>query len=354
MQLNSIHYTQFIPNSHIEYTLQISAAYGIDIDKYESISVQNTIPPFCGRRPSVCTTLLNKYPLFQKGVINIYTDGSKSDAGTGSAFVVFRPNMLLEHGQNRLGIGNSVYQAELVAIKNSLIHLFTLPVRECFSKINIYSDSLSSLNSIDDCESKNETVKEIQKYIRFFSKFTEVHLAWCKGHNKILGNELADYFAKDSVSNPLISSEDIPLPISHLKETIRKKSKFLLTERWEQSENGRLTHDFIPRETPNHVYESNSHKMTQVLTGHCRLKFYLSSIGKSLNPVCDCGLAIETVPHYLFYCPLENENRTNSLIKACFQLGLSFPPNPAVLISNKVLYSSLQSFLSRSSRLNFS
>ena len=124
-----IHYSQFIPNSHIEYTLQISAAYGIDIDKYESISVQNTIPPYCRRKPSVCTTLLNKYPLFQKGVINIYTDGSKSDAGTGSAFVVFRPNMLLEHGQNRLGIGNSVYQAELVAIKNSLIHLFKYPSR---------------------------------------------------------------------------------------------------------------------------------------------------------------------------------------------------------------------------------
>ena len=348
------HYTQFIPNSHIEYTLQIAAAYGIDIAKYESTSLQNTIPPYCREKASVSTTLLNEYPLFQKSVLNIYTDGSKSDAGTGCAFVVFRPNMLLEHGQARLGIGNSVYQAELVAIRNSLIHLFTLPIRECFSKINIYSDSLSSLNSIDDCEPKNSLVKEIQKYIRFFSKFTEVHLAWCKGHVKILGNELADYFAKDAVSNPLIPSEELSLPISHLKDTIRKKSKSMLTERWEQSENGRLTHDFIPSETPQHVYENNSHKMTQILTGHCRLNFYLNSIGKSLNPVCDCGLAIETVPHYLFYCPLENENRANTLIKTCFQLGLSFPPNPAALISNKVLYCSLQFFLSRSSRLNFS
>lgn len=253
-----------------------------------------------------------------------------------------------------LFLWNSVYQAELVAIRNSLIHLFTLPIRECFSKINIYSDSLSSLNSIDDCEPRNSLVKEIHKYIRFFSKFTEVQLAWCKGHVKILGNELADYFAKDAVSNPLTPTEELSLPISHLKDTIRKKSKSMLTKRWEQSENGRITHDFIPSETPQHVYENNSHKMTQILTGHCRLKFFLNSIGKSLNPVCDCGLAIETVPHYLFYCPFENENRANTLIKTCFQLGLSFPPNPAALISNKVLYCSLQSFLSRSSRLNFS
>ena len=94
-------------------------------------------------------------------------------------------------------------------------------------------------------------------------------------------------------------------------------------------------------------------KMTQTITGHSRLNFYLSSIGKSVNPVCACEKFIETVSHYLFRCEIESENRADTLIKSCFQEGIQFPPKPELLISNKTLFKSLQTFLNRSSRLDF-
>ena len=80
---------------------------------------------------------------------------------------------------------------------------------------------------------------------------------------------------------------------------------------------------------------------------------YLNYIGVKKDPVCLCGEYLETVDHYLFVCELETINRTNTLIKTCFSLGIDFPPNKNILIDNMILFSSLCSFLSSSKRLDF-
>ena len=90
-----------------------------------------------------------------------------------------------------------------------------------------------------------------------------------------------------------------------------------------------------------------------MVTGHCKLNLYLSIIGKSINPVCECGKAIDTVANYLFNYTLEGENRMNTITKACFSQSIPFPPNPASLVNNIVLVKSLQLFLKNSSHLDF-
>ena len=139
--------------------------------------------------------------------------------------VHFHSSTIIDHVQCKLGGNNSVYQAELLAIRNSLKDLFTLPIHDCFCQINIFSDQVSSLKSIKDCEAKNDIARDIQNYIEFFSLFTDVCFTWCKGHNNILGKEIFDFFAKDSVTNPKCTMQEQLLPISQLKKYRQNKIK---------------------------------------------------------------------------------------------------------------------------------
>ena len=182
-----------------------------------------------------------------------------------------------------MGRNNSVYQAKLLAIRNSLKHLFTLPIYDGFCRINIFSDSVSSLKYIKDCETKNHIARDIQiklcNYIEFFSLFTDVCFTWCKGHNNMLGNEIADFFAKDSFARTAFTN----FPIENYRQ--KKSSEFWL-ERWSNTENGRITHNFIPGHVPSHILKNTlPHKVTQILTGHCRLNFFLNSIGRIIKPI---------------------------------------------------------------------
>ena len=347
------HYSQPCLNSHIDFTNDLSSTYNIDIGKYgRNVVGLNSTPPYMRCSPNVSISPLSLYPLAKEGTLNIYTDGSKTPDGTGCAFVVFYPDWI-DYGQFKLSNENSVFQAELLAIRNCLQSLFNCQLGSVFHKINIFSDSVSSLQSIKDCDPKNSLARDVQKYISFFSMFTEVTLTWCKGHSEILGNELADFFAKDAINNPHSKFVSLPPSLSHLKNTVKSKSELDWLTRWKSSTNGKHTRMFIPNLTPSHLKNRFGYKMTQTITGHSRLNFYLSSIGKSVNPVCACEKFIETVSHYLFRCEIESENRADTLIKSCFQEGIQFPPKPELLISNKTLFKSLQTFLNRSSRLDF-
>ena len=343
------------PESHFDFTLKLASSYNIDLRHYSNNNVTCTnVPPHLFQVPNISKIALDNHPIFLDNTINIYTDGSKSEHGTGCAYVIFQSPNTIEKGQSKLSKDNSVFQAELLAIRNSLRYLFQLPISSTLSTINIFSDSLSSLQAVEDYNTQNPLAIEIQMYVRFFSSLTNITLSWCKGHSGILGNELADFFAKNAVCSPTVPYDIQPSTISNLKKIVRVTSNNSWLDRWNSSNNGRQTHLFIPSNAPSHIINFNfSHKVTQILTGHCKLNLYLSNIGKSINPVCECGKAIDTVWHYLFNCTLEGENRINTIIKACFTQGIPFPPNPVSLVNNVVLFKSLQVFLKNSSRLDF-
>ena len=343
--------------AHVSVINQIANYYDVDLfncqipDKSPS-----TIAPYNQITPNTSLHARQSYPLRENNNINIYTDGSKSSLGTGCAFVLFPPHPhRINHKEQKMSADNSVYQAELLAILLGLKYLLTLPAKLISScSINFYTDSMSSTNSISDVNADNPIVREIHKLLRFYNVFTNVNFFWCKGHSNIIGNELADYFARQSVLQCPNNSIICRVPLSYIKLAVRSKSKSDWLSRWQTSEKGRDTFQFIPSVPPPHMLTKESnHKLTQILTGHCRLNMYLNYIGVKEDPVCLCGGYLETVDHYLFVCELETINRTNTIMKSCFSLGIDFPPNKNLLINNKVLFSSLCSFLSASKRLDF-
>ena len=343
--------------SHVSVINNLAQQHGIDLFSYEIPNkYPSSIAPSSHIRHNINLLPLQHYPLSQINCINIYTDGSKTPAGTGCAFVLFPPNPLsIYHEQFKLGPDNSVFQAELVAILHSLKYLLSLPSKLITScSINIFTDSESSLKTIFDNNTDNDIVRDIHKYLQFYSTISNVTMSWCRGHSGIIGNEMADYFARQSVLFPHFNNR-YKIPISHLKFKLKQNSQATWLERWQKSPNARNTFDFIPvLPPPKHfVNKEHSHKLTQILTGHCRLNMYLNYIGVIEDPACKCEEYVETVDHYLFYCKLESINRTNTLIKSCFEQGVSFPPPKNLLIDNEYIFNSLCAFLSASSRLDF-
>ena len=165
---------------------------------------------------------------------------------------------------------------------------------------------------------------------------------------------MADHFARQSLFSQEYSIK-YKVPLSHLRAKLKQNTKTILSHKWENSIKARDTHEFIPSLPPpkHFINLEHNHKLTQVLTGHCRLNMYLNYIGVVENPACRCEEYVETVDHYLFCCKLENTNRVNTLIKSCFEQGIPFPPPKHLLIDNEHIFRALLAFLSASSRLDF-
>lgn len=340
---------------HVSNILKLSNEFNIDISMYATPSPPY-LPPYAKSSPSVVIDLATAFPLRETNSINIYTDGSKTGDGTGAAFIMFPPSSTLRHGSYMLNDSNSVYQAELYAILNSLKDLFHMSLYIIRSShIKIFCDSQAALLSIKDLDTKDYTAHEIQKYLTFFSSITNICLYWCKAHSKVLGNEVADFLAKISTKRGINHKSRIQFPISELKQSIKKQEKLNWLSRWETSSNARTTFSFMPGLPPKHYSKIRyNHKMTQILTGHSRLNMYLSDIGiKDVDPACECGDSIETLDHYLFHCVIEKDNRINTIEKASMINNLPFPPPRHILIGHPKLYESLIAYLQNSNRLEF-
>ncbi|GBM13079.1 hypothetical protein AVEN_101922-1 [Araneus ventricosus] len=80
-------------------------------------------------------------------------------------------------------------------------------------KVNIHTDSLSSISAINSANTRSEFVNKVKSNI--FKAKNMVGLSWVKARAGIPGNELADQQAKLTIT----SSEKfvIPAPYSHLK-----------------------------------------------------------------------------------------------------------------------------------------
>ncbi|XP_035224549.1 uncharacterized protein LOC118197158 [Stegodyphus dumicola] len=89
----------------------------------------------------------------------LFTDGSKTSAGTGNAFCPISDGKVMHVWKRRLAHYNSVYQAELLAISAAL--KYSAEVEG--APTQIYSDSASSLAAIVNERSRSSLVQEIRR-----------------------------------------------------------------------------------------------------------------------------------------------------------------------------------------------
>ncbi|XP_035222160.1 uncharacterized protein LOC118195040 [Stegodyphus dumicola] len=187
--------------------------------------------------------------------------------GTGSGLCVPKNQQLTFHWNRRLSKCNTIYQAELLAIRKALqlAHQMVLITNQKI-KITIYSDSASSLEAILDYTSKTSLVQDIQHLLLQLPFSLRPNLIWVKSHQGLFGNELADRLAKEAALAQERIEQALPLPQSYLKSLTWNLLQSKWQEQWSTGLTGRRVFKFIPKVSTK-LYAVNS-ALTWFLSSH--------------------------------------------------------------------------------------
>ncbi|GBM80812.1 hypothetical protein AVEN_144538-1 [Araneus ventricosus] len=150
----------------------------------------------------------------QDSHFEVYTDGSKVDGGVGFSVCILHGEIQHKIICKKLEPQNTVFQAELATLGEAVDWAI-----ENKKKINIYTDSRSSIEALKSYGSRSKLVISIKN--KFCLAEGLVGVAWVKAHVGISGNELADHF--DKLASVEGESMDIPFPYSFVKFTLKKK-----------------------------------------------------------------------------------------------------------------------------------
>ncbi|GBM91299.1 hypothetical protein AVEN_97932-1, partial [Araneus ventricosus] len=192
---------------------------------------------------------------------------------------------------------NSVFQAELEAI-----HFACNWALQNNYKINIHTDSLSSILAIQSANSRSGFVYSVKQDI--FKARHLVGLSWVKAHVGIPGNEWADQQAKSAIN--LGIERPIPAPRSFLRRALKQQ---ILNE-WNEyfmnynSASGARARDFIDKVDFNFLITNKF--LIFFLCGHGPFPFYLNRFKLLDSPSCICG-EVGDADHYVFSCSLTKD-----------------------------------------------
>ncbi|GBN00418.1 hypothetical protein AVEN_8974-1 [Araneus ventricosus] len=153
--------------------------------------------------------------IVRKDIINIFTDGSKTEHGVGAAFCVLTNDTWAYQWCAKLKDNNTVFQTELTALHEAVIYASHLPSHNA-SKIHV--DNRASIMASSNLKSTNETARKIFKILLTNPR---ISVSWFKAHAGNIGNQRADQMAKDATQHGQPYSL-IKLPKPHIKGLLRK------------------------------------------------------------------------------------------------------------------------------------
>ena len=253
--------------------------------------------------------------------ITCYTDGSKTDNGTGFGYTITTKNNKEEvlHHSAKIPDYCSVYQAELRAITAAATSLQDTTNKD----ILFLTDSLSSLQALSAGILKSRTAIECHNELIHIANKNQVILAWIPGHEDHAGNERADQLAKEGTKADHTLNGFIPQ--SMIKRIINEKVATLDRTEWIAKGQthtkvalGPLmckTHIRTIKELKNlQLNRSKYRTAIQLITGHIGLNYQLHKMGLSDTDICPkCDYTEETVSHFLGNCPSHFNHRSSIL-----------------------------------------
>ncbi|MCP4489190.1 MAG: hypothetical protein GY820_18040 [Gammaproteobacteria bacterium] len=169
-------------------------------------------------------TLFTIIPDQPAEAISGYTDGSKTEDGTGGGFIITNNNNTHTIAESSFKLPDycSVYQAELIAITEAAKSLNNH--RE--ETITFWSDSLSSLQAISSTIIKSKTAYQCHEALSELAVHNTVSVKWIAAHSGHWGNEKADALAKAGTQSTNYING--PLPQSYIKAKINNRVKALI------------------------------------------------------------------------------------------------------------------------------
>jgi ribonuclease HI len=225
----------------------------------------------------------------QENYTTYYTDGSRTDDGYGCAVI---------EGSNvyryKCHSYSSVYSTELFAISKAIQ---TANTRHN-TRIVVCTDSLSAVKGIQDTQTKNPLVIQIQDQL--IETNCSVVIMWIPSHVGIVGNEKADMEAKQATKEQISSHYKV------INTDINRNIKELTRQNWQlewndeisrQNKLGTLKKTVERWKTIDHLIRKDQTIITRLRIGHTRLTHgYL--IERTNPPTCECSEQL-SVKHIL-------------------------------------------------------
>lgn len=280
--------------------------------------------------------------------VHIFTDGSKSRDGVGSAFYI--PSLGLVWSA-KLNNECSIYTAEAHAVNSALEWALE---SDGMSSLAILSDSMSVLSAIKNSDFRNPIICRIKKNtLKLIARNIKVTFIWIKGHSGIRGNEMVDQAAKSAVSSKrLMCSLYLP---SDMMVTLKKG----IILQWEReyskyasnSSNPYFTIHPAPAAPMPYLETARSLActITRLKMNHGNFPAHLNRIGLRDSAYCICGNnSIGDINHLLFSCTLNYAYRHDFLDTLLGEF--QFPINLSTILhsNNLHIFKALIVFLKKS------
>lgn len=138
--------------------------------------------------------------------------------------------------------------------------------------------------------------------------------------------------------------------MSTLQMMISKWKAKSFANHWNTVDLARQTKNFIMMNKSISAYiislsRRNIKRMTEVLTGHCKLNKHLHTIGLSDGPLCHTCDGIETAEHFLFQCPSYMKSRDKHLGSYTLSYGSISHIPPKYILEFNPLWAAQQAHL---------
>ena len=242
------------------------------------------------------------------GILNVFTDGSKSEMGTGAAYIM-KSHEHSAQDYMHLGEHATVFQAEITAITLACLNILDYGLKN--HDIQFWVDSQSAIKALNQFITCSKQVLEAKRLLNKITEYQNtIRINWIPGHSGQLGNCVADALAKAGAE---YSDEGLEPRMAVSSQLIRTAlSKWTKTEhqdRWYAATQYRQTKLVLPNTTHNwrkHILKykrSELRIITQLVTGHANLKRHRYLMGMEDTPDCEhCGEE-QTAEHILTVCP---------------------------------------------------
>ena len=235
--------------------------------------------------------------------ITIYTDGSKMDGKVGFAAVI--EGNFSKELSGSLSADATVFQAEIQAILVGVQCLLDEGIKK--SIINIYSDSMSSIQCLTSVSLRSKLGIRTKEKLNLLCKNNLVALTWVKAHVGIAGNERADLLAKEGRLKPM---EITTLkPLASIKAKMHGKANLLWKNEWLNSKGRDQTKFWYKGPQPDKHKEvikldkETLNIFTQFITGFNRLGRHMHKVNATIQRDCRlCGEPTEDSIHLATDC----------------------------------------------------
>lgn len=247
---------------------------------------------------------------------SIFTDGSKTENGTGSG--IFSESLNIKHSL-KLNKDCSVFQAEIKAVEKAATFLSTITDNDD-KDITIYVDSQAAIKALASTTIKSKTVKDCLDALDEASSDFNITICWVPGHTNVYGNEQADLLAKMGSNSEINTDLTVLKPFCDFKGHIKTNSYSKWNKRWtdlKTCENSRQMWPCTDKNKTKILLNKNISQtslLTRIITGHCELHYYSKRKKKRECSLCrNCEEEEETIEHILCSCPALSMNRLKHL-----------------------------------------